>query len=405
MVVIPLHGLLPFRRYPPHIFLRIRISISHLAPYQITQPVRPVEVTRILYLLVLARAVEAHLFGQLNVPFQILVAGRRQNPLRKIPLIQHQPHKINPVVQHQLAGFHRDFAHAEVAFCLIRLGTVHEECNGDFIQIGMLRRPPAAQAMIIKIMETDGTGFLRMVNRQGCNRPVFVLEADFDAGFRLAACRSLIQKRTDLDFIAVNIRLEFQLPDIVLRHRLQPDCLPDSGCPGVEDGSRVLLPILLPPWQGYISAEVFRAHYQKILSGLQSRRNIRLKRRMAAFVIGHLPVVNPDRSLVIYCAEVQDNPLACPFLRNRKAALVPHQIVEACIFDTAQFTLIREGDLNLAAKGVIPAAPFRSVADPLIVKFKLPGSIQMLPFCSYKLRPWILRPQGGLCHGFDIPFN
>lgn len=63
----------------------------HLAPYQQSESVRPVIVTWVLQLLVLPRAVKAKLQCQPDILLNGLIAGRGQQRIGPIALIQHQP--------------------------------------------------------------------------------------------------------------------------------------------------------------------------------------------------------------------------------------------------------------------------------------------------------------------------
>src|ERR1700686_4242658 len=89
---------------------------GHLAPGEKTQPIRPVVPARILDLLMLARAVEAHRFRELDVPAQVRARRCGHEAAGEIALVEHEPLHIRRSVEPEPAVARLDLAQPEVAF-------------------------------------------------------------------------------------------------------------------------------------------------------------------------------------------------------------------------------------------------------------------------------------------------
>src|ERR1700688_3508205 len=94
---------------------------GHLAPSEKAEPIRPIVPTRILDLLVLARAVEAHRFRELDVPAQVRARRRGHEAAGEIALVEHEPLHERCSVQPEPAIPRLDLAQPEVAFDAIDL--------------------------------------------------------------------------------------------------------------------------------------------------------------------------------------------------------------------------------------------------------------------------------------------
>lgn len=229
-------------------------------------------------------------------------------------------------------------------------------------------------------------------------REIFVFEANIDAGLYAAAGRSLVQKRPDLNFVVVDVGLEFELLDVQPVHRLQPDRLPDAGRSRIKDRCRVFLPVLLSARKRNVPAEILGANDNRVVSLPKGGGNVRLKRRMPPFVIGHLLPVHPYGGCIVHRAEVKKNRLTGPTRWKREAPLVPYQIVKSGVANAAQPALVSEGNLNAPGELLRPRGPSLYVSYSFVVEFKLPRSVKIEPLLPDELRARILRSWHRLSH-------
>ena len=101
VAVVALDDLSPLANCPLDGAARETISRGHFLPNHESQCIGPVEIPRVLNLLVLADAIEAHGLGQLHILAQRLVAGRREQGVRPIPLVKHEPQHVGTPVEHE----------------------------------------------------------------------------------------------------------------------------------------------------------------------------------------------------------------------------------------------------------------------------------------------------------------
>ena len=129
MVVVPANG---FGQVSHHIALfRIAqpVCTGQFTPDQQAQPVRPVEIPGIFELLVLARAVIAHLPGELHIAAQRLVTGGGEQSVRPVALIQDEPLIQHVVVEQHLVAHDLHLAHAKIGFHMIDHLPVHQDLH------------------------------------------------------------------------------------------------------------------------------------------------------------------------------------------------------------------------------------------------------------------------------------
>ena len=94
----------------------------------------------------LARAIIAHGPGQLHIPAQRIVAGRGQQAVGPVALIQHQALVERMVVQQHLAACHLHLAHAEVGVHPVSHLILHHGLDGQVVQLGIMG-PPHVEAL------------------------------------------------------------------------------------------------------------------------------------------------------------------------------------------------------------------------------------------------------------------
>src|SRR5215208_5864962 len=103
------------------------IGAGHLLPDQETQAIRPVEIPRILDLLVLANAIEPHRLGKLDVAAQSIVIRRRHAAVGPVPLVQDESQLKRAVVQNEPISFDTNRSQRRVAENLVNNLTVRSE--------------------------------------------------------------------------------------------------------------------------------------------------------------------------------------------------------------------------------------------------------------------------------------
>ena len=101
MAVVALDRLGPFAHRALDRGAREAVRRRHFLPHQQAEPVGPVQVARVLDLLVLAHAVEAHRLGELDVAPQRVVARRGQQRVGPVALVEHHAQQVGPAVQHE----------------------------------------------------------------------------------------------------------------------------------------------------------------------------------------------------------------------------------------------------------------------------------------------------------------
>ena len=114
MVVIARHRLQPLAREAGHVLVVEYLRVGHLARNQEAHAVRPIKEAWVLDLLVLAGAVEAHLFGETDIVLDGFVGGRREDALGPIALVEHEFEIHGPAVKQNAALFGGDGAEAEI---------------------------------------------------------------------------------------------------------------------------------------------------------------------------------------------------------------------------------------------------------------------------------------------------
>src|SRR5690242_12033076 len=141
--------------------------------------------------------------------------------------------------------------------------------------------------------------------------------------------------RFKTDGIGFDLGSPPDLFNIIIRHLLKPDCLPDSRGSRVPDGMRLQLPILLAARLGQLMRIVFHMHCHSLLTRrLEHVRDISPERRMATFVGNGEAAVYPDPRAVIDRPETQDYPSGKELAI--KVPLIPARGMKAPVTDTAR---------------------------------------------------------------------
>jgi hypothetical protein len=200
----------------------------------------------------------------------------------------------------------------------------------------------------------------------------------------------------DLDVHAGRVYIggQAQCGDASLIYGLEPHGLPDPRRARVEDPLRLLLPVLLAPWDGGVPRGVLGPHDDHVLSFPQRVRDVGAKRRVAAFVRSHLRAVDPHRGAVIHGAEVQQQSLVLrAWWRRGEGSGVPDHVVERGIPDAGEPGLVAEryGDAQVerrAAEAQVlcrDAGPTLGEPRVLVVEGERPLAVEVDPLGPAKL--------------------
>src|ERR1700730_17281924 len=103
---------------------RVFLKVRHLCPHQESEGVGPIQPAGILDLLMLARAVETHRLGELDVATQVVVGRRGHEATRKVTLVEHESLHVGPAVQQHPPAFRLYLPYAEVALDTVDLVAV-----------------------------------------------------------------------------------------------------------------------------------------------------------------------------------------------------------------------------------------------------------------------------------------
>src|SRR5215204_1188413 len=319
---------------------------------------RPRTASAVFDLLVLAGAVEAHLFGQLYVTAQIFIRGDGQDAFGEIALVEDEPLVEGTVVQEDLAILHLDLAHPEVALHAVEdLAVRIEQLEPQVVEGGMLGAPqgrtwPVGQVRRVRGFTATEEG--QTPFDEGGTHANGIFEHLLAVEFHRRAEAHLpfysFDRDLHIDAGGVNVRGKPEGVDSAAVYRLEPDSLPDPRRPGVEDPLCLLFPVLLASGDGHVSAGVFGPHYQDVLSGREGVRHVGGERRVTALVRGYPPSVPPDRRAVIHGAEVEQETLVTQ-RRVIEGACVPDDVVEGSLPDSGVLRLVAERDDYLAVEG------------------------------------------------------
>ena len=119
----------------------------------------------------------------------------------------------------------------------------------------------------------------------------------------------------------VVVRRNGESLDVIFRHTLQPDRLPDAALRGVEHPAG--LQGLLAPRLCAVAGGILHRHPQAVAAGaIELRGDIQCKGPVAAPVTAHQMAVHLHSAGVVHCAEVQQHPAARPGGRRKVPVVV-----------------------------------------------------------------------------------
>ncbi|KAF9119000.1 hypothetical protein BGX30_004157 [Mortierella sp. GBA39] len=89
-------------------------------------------------------------------------------------------------------------------------------------------------------------------------------------------------------------------------HRFDPYRLPNPRRSRIEDPGGLFLPVLLAPRKRRVPAVIDSFYHDRVVHTLKQVRNIRVKRRMTAFVNSREPAVHPYFAFIVHGTEMQN---------------------------------------------------------------------------------------------------
>ena len=361
------------------------IGAGQLAPHQQTHLVSPVQVAGILKLLMLTRAVVAHLQGQFDVLTQCIIAGSGQQTVGPVALVEDQALEERGVVQQDVAAGNGDLAHAEVGIDNVLRLAVHDGFDLQIIQRGIPGPPhmDALQALVMaQVQHRLDEAIGGHVDGLGSHNVSLIGSGQADS----AVLGQLIQGNLNLQGRSLNLGSEAEIDGIVFAHAFHPHALPDAGngsIPALEGfGAEGLLAA------GLIAIQtILAANDESVLAfALGDIGHVKGEGRITAFMAAQVLAVHPDVGLVIHGAEVQQTALAGHFGRNLKRAAVPDHVHMLLRVNAAQLALIAERNLDLQIKSAALLVPLFLAADIAAVKRKVPLSVQGAPCFTHTVR-------------------
>ena len=335
-------------------------AAGHVLPDEHAQPVTVVIPAVALDLDVLAQHVEAHILGQLDVVDERVVARRGVEPVRPVALIEQPVVKIRLAVEKQAAHAVLVRLDAALAHGKVAVDRVAAERHAEGVERRLLRRPGAE-------------GAHRHV-RRNARRECVAAALKVDRALPLAL-------DGDLHLMRVKQRRHAQGADVILRHALEPDRLPDAALRRVPDAVRVQR--LLAARELGLVGRVAHAHEDRVLF-CQHLGDVHRERQVAARVRGQLHTVAPHGRSLIDRAEVQQHAADVEPVRQRDRADVPQVFLRLQdVSHAGQLALGREGhkDRAVGLRGLLRARRDRVA----------PRAVEIQVAVAHHLRPGILR--------------
>ena len=370
------------------------IGAGDLSPHEQPHPVRPVIIPGILQLLMLPGAVVAQGKRHPDIRLYRLVAGRGEQGIRPVALVQHQPLIERGIVQVDPSLPDLNLPQAEIGAHPVQLLPAPAKPDFRVIELRPVRRPgehgfQAAGAALVQIRrhrEPPGTNLCP----QAAHRPSRVGHRQLQLQrFR----RIPVQGNVRRHLMPVEIRRQLNPLQGDVSHRLQPDRLPDPADRRIPAAHQSPVPVLLAPGLGAVRP-VLRPDAQIVFPFPQEAGDIDRKRRIAAPVRAGQLAVHIHCRLEVHRAEVQQYPPALHFVRDLQVSPVPHHRMDFIRrSDAAELCLVGEGHVNAQIEGVSRPIPFFLPPRVPIVKRELPFSVQVHPAVPLKIRPRILRPR------------
>ena len=347
----------------------------------------------------LARAIVAHGPGQLHIPAQRVVAGRSQQSVGPVALIQHQALVEHMVVQQHLAVGHLHLAHAEVGVHPVGHLAVHKGFDGQIVQLGVVG-PPHMEALQPLVVPQKQLGSHAAVGEHAhaLLRHHIALKGGRQAQAGISG--QLVQGDFHLQAVAFQAGGQAEIRRVIRSYALQPHALPDAGDGGVPALEGLRTEALLAP--GLIEIQpVLRANRHGIAAAsLGQVGHVKGEGRVAALVAAQVLAVQPYIGPVVHRAEVQQA-AGGHVRRHSESPLIPHHIAVLPAVNAGKAALIAEGHVD-AVGSWQAAIPLVLLAHLVPVEGETPWAVEGLPGGTKAVGTGILRAQNGV--HVNLPF-
>ena len=297
-------------------------SVDHILPDHKSQLVAVVVPALRLYLCVLAQQVIPQRLYLAQLPFHRRIRGRGVQSLRPVALIQQAVEQDRLVVQ-------AEAQHAPCVRCAAPLAQGKVAVHGVELLLPSLR---GAHGQVIQkrgIRAPRKEMFLRDVQRHLAVPVRFVAAPVLGNGHAPGAHHRPQVRRTagrrGMHFhghgAGIIVRRNGERLDVIFRHALQPDRLPDAALRRVEHPTG--LQSLLAPRLCAAAGGVLHRHPQAVAAcAVELRGNIQRKGPVAAPVTAHQMAVHLHSAGIVHCAEMQQHPAARPGGRRKISVVV-----------------------------------------------------------------------------------
>src|SRR5689334_25298568 len=145
-----------------------------------------------------------------------------------------------------------------------------------------------------------------------------------------------------------------------------------------------------------VGGRIFGAHGNVVRAGPEKPGDIELKRGIATLVPPGEPAVNPYHGAVIDSAKMQQHAAAFPSIRNRETTLVPDPRMKRGVSNAAARALKTERHRDAPGEAVSGRGPAILQPAIVVIKFELPGAVEVHPLLALELGLRVFRPVGGL---------
>ena len=297
-------------------------AVDHILPYHKTQLVAVVVPALRLKLCVLAQQVVAQRLYLAQLPLHRRIRGRGVQPLRPVALIQQAVEQNGLIVQ-------AEAQHAPCVRCAAPLAqgkvAVHgvellflslRGAHGQIVQKGRVRTP--WEEILVRNMQRHLTVLAGLIaapvlgngHTPGAHHRPQVRRAAGGRGMGFHGHGA-----------GIVVRRNGERLDVIFRHALQPDGLPDAALRRVEHPAG--LQGLLAPRLCAVAGRVLHRHPQAVAaSAVKLRGDIQRKGPVAAPVTAHQMAVHLHGTGVVHCTEMQQHPSARPGGRRKVSVVV-----------------------------------------------------------------------------------
>ena len=297
-------------------------AVDHILPDHKSQPVAVVVPALRLDLCVLAQQVVAQRLYLAQLPFHRRIRGRGVQSLRPVALIQQAVEQDGLVVQ-------AEAQHAPCVRCAAPLAqgkvAVHgvellflslRSAHGQVVQKGRVRAP--REEMLLRNMQRHLTVLVGLITAPVLGNGHAPGAHHRPQVRRAAGCRGMGFHGHGAGII---VRRNGERLDVIFRHALQPDRLPDAALRRVEHPAG--LQSLLAPRLCAVAGGVLHRHPQAVAAGaVELRGDIQRKGPVAAPVAAHQMAVHLHGTGVVHRTKVQQHPSARPGGRRKISVVV-----------------------------------------------------------------------------------